>query len=109
RGDKDGRYTLRVSWFTSTKLVELSAPDYSTVTNILGPRALRERNPSRDFQMQRTVPPARGPQVPTVVVETFPTSGATEVDPALTELRVIFSKPVSGGGWSWTAWSEENF
>jgi Flp pilus assembly protein TadD len=42
---------------------------------------------------------------PPVVVETFPVSGAREVQPGETEIRVRFSKPMADGSWSWsTAW-----
>ncbi len=42
---------------------------------------------------------------PPVVVETFPMSGARDVPPGETEIRVRFSKPMSGGSWSWSsAW-----
>ncbi|HYA79030.1 MAG TPA: Ig-like domain-containing protein, partial [Candidatus Nitrosopolaris sp.] len=42
---------------------------------------------------------------PPVVVETFPVSGARDVAPGETEIRVRFSKPMSDGSWSWsTAW-----
>jgi Flp pilus assembly protein TadD/predicted Ser/Thr protein kinase len=42
---------------------------------------------------------------PPVVVETFPASGAVEVAPGETEIRVRFSKPMTDGSWSWsTAW-----
>jgi predicted Ser/Thr protein kinase len=46
---------------------------------------------------------------PPVVIETVPESGAMEVDPALTELRVTFSKPMQDASWSWAIWNEENF
>lgn len=46
---------------------------------------------------------------PPVVVETFPPSGATDIDSTLTELRVMFSKPMQDGRWSWTVWNKENF
>ena len=46
---------------------------------------------------------------PPVVVNTIPTAGATEVDPALTELRVTFSKPMQDRSWSWSTWGEEHF
>ena len=52
--------------------------------------------------------PAAGPTLaeqPPVVVETIPTSGARDVTPGETELRVRFSKPMADGSWSWsTAW-----
>jgi serine/threonine protein kinase len=42
---------------------------------------------------------------PPVVVETFPVSGAREVPPGETEIRVRFSKPMTDGLWSWSsAW-----
>jgi serine/threonine protein kinase len=44
---------------------------------------------------------------PPIVVETFPVSGAREVEPGVTELRVRFSKPMADGSWSWsTAWQD---
>lgn len=46
---------------------------------------------------------------PPVVVKTVPVAGATSVDPALTELRVTFSKRMHDGSWSWSTWGEENF
>jgi serine/threonine protein kinase len=42
---------------------------------------------------------------PPVVVETQPLSGARDVPPGETEIRVRFSKEMTDGGWSWsTAW-----
>jgi hypothetical protein len=42
---------------------------------------------------------------PPVVVETFPLSGARDVAPGDTEIRVRFSKDMIDGDWSWsTAW-----
>lgn len=46
---------------------------------------------------------------PPVVVKAVPPAGATNVDPALTELRVTFSKAMRDGSWSWSTWGEENF
>ena len=39
--------------------------------------------------------------VPPVVVKTVPEAGSTGVDPATTEIRVTFSKPMQDGSWSW--------
>ncbi|MGD0744079.1 MAG: protein kinase [Verrucomicrobiota bacterium] len=40
-----------------------------------------------------------------VVVETQPVSGARDVEPGVTEIRVRFSKEMADGSWSWsTAW-----
>ena len=47
--------------------------------------------------------------VPPVVISTTPASGASEVDPGLTEIRVTYSKPMQDGGWSWGLWGEQNF
>jgi len=42
---------------------------------------------------------------PPVIVETFPVSGARDVAPGKTAIRVRFSKPMTDGSWSWsTAW-----
>ena len=46
---------------------------------------------------------------PPVVVQTLPVAGTTAVDPALTEIRVTFSKAMQDGSWSWSTWGEENF
>lgn len=46
--------------------------------------------------------------VPPVVVRTVPTAGDAAVDPALTELKVTFSKAMHDGTWSWSAWGAEN-
>ena len=39
--------------------------------------------------------------VPPVVVSTVPARGDTQVDPALTEIRVTFNKEMKDGNWSW--------
>ena len=44
---------------------------------------------------------------PPIVVETLPVSGAREVEPGVTEIRVRFSKPMADGSWSWSnAWQD---
>jgi hypothetical protein len=46
-------------------------------------------------------------QQPAVVVETFPISGARDVSPGETEIRVRFSKEMADGSWSWnSAWED---
>jgi serine/threonine protein kinase len=109
RSDNNGRFTLYLGWFTDGKEVALSAPGYASVTTHLGPRGLGERNVSRDFELRRAAPAALETQVPPVVIETFPASGTTDVDPALTELRVTFSKPMREGGYSWAKLDEGSF
>jgi RNA polymerase sigma-70 factor (ECF subfamily) len=46
---------------------------------------------------------------PPVVVRTVPEAGAADVDPALTEIRVTFSKEMQDGSWSWSLLSKESF
>jgi len=46
---------------------------------------------------------------PPVVVSTHPQSGAANVDPALQELRVTFSKSMQDGNWSWVKLDDETF
>jgi hypothetical protein len=46
---------------------------------------------------------------PPVVVQTMPRAGATDVDPALTEIHVTYSKTMRDGSWSWSTWGEENY
>lgn len=47
--------------------------------------------------------------VPPVVVKTVPEAGASAVDAALTEIKVIFSKNMQDGSWSWATLSKETF
>jgi type II secretory pathway pseudopilin PulG len=74
-------------------LVILNAPELqSAVSNA----ELKIQKPD-SFQTLAEQPPA--------VVETFPASGARDVDPGEMEIRVRFSKEMSDGSWSWsTAW-----
>jgi hypothetical protein len=47
---------------------------------------------------------------PPVVVETFPRAGDTRVDPAITEVRVTFSKDMmTDNMWSWVIHTKESF
>jgi capsular polysaccharide biosynthesis protein len=101
RAGQDGRFTLYVGWYGEQTGLGISAPGYLTLSTNLGPRALGQRSVSREFQLHRVVSAAIETKAPPVVVETFPESGATNVDPALTELRVTFSKPMRDRNWSW--------
>ena len=47
--------------------------------------------------------------VPPVVVKTVPAAGADDVDPALTEIKVTFSKDMMDKSWSWSQVSDETF
>lgn len=44
-----------------------------------------------------------------VVIKTYPESGATNVDPSISEIRVTFSKEMMDKSWSWVQISPENF
>ena len=46
---------------------------------------------------------------PPSVVQTFPTTGSTDVNPAITEISVTFSEPMSDGNWSWAYSTKEMF
>jgi RNA polymerase sigma-70 factor (ECF subfamily) len=109
RANQNGRFTLYVGWYAAAKQVALSAPGYATLTTNLGPRGLGERSVSRDFQLRPVAGAMVEPEVPPVVINTIPESGTANVDPAIAELRVTFSKPMRDGSWSWTIWGEENF
>ena len=45
---------------------------------------------------------------PPVVVETQPLSGARDVQPGETEIRVRFSKEMADGSWSWSTTGENS-
>ena len=45
---------------------------------------------------------------PPVVVETFPASGARDVEPGETEIHVRFSKEMMDGSWSWSSAGENS-
>jgi len=51
--------------------------------------------------------PARA--IPPVVVKTIPESGAGDVQPGISFLRVTFSKPMRDGSWSWVKLGDETF
>ena len=106
RTGKDGRFTLYIGWYSAENRMAVFAPGFATLETNLGPRSLGQRNVSRDFTLQPVTSPQpsggfQAENVPPVVIETFPVSGAADVDPALTELRVTFSKLMRDGSWSW--------
>jgi RNA polymerase sigma-70 factor (ECF subfamily) len=47
--------------------------------------------------------------MPPVVVQTIPMSGATDVDPSLSEIKVTFSKEMHVTSWSWVQISADTF
>ncbi len=69
-----------------------------------GQRARSTRKPATDASGEITVENASP-----VVVKTIRQSGATDVDPALSEIRVTFSKDMIDKSWSWTTLSKETF
>jgi len=48
-------------------------------------------------------------EMPPVVVKTFPESGAKNVDPSISEIRVTFNKEMMDQSWSWVQIAPENF
>ena len=46
---------------------------------------------------------------PPVVVTTAPASGAKEVDPSVSEIRVTFNREMMDKSWSWVQIAPENF
>ena len=61
---------------------------------------------ARDPQNDGTVSVAKAPPV---VIKTEPQAGATDVDPAITEIKVTYSKQMKDGSWSWSTWGEDTF
>jgi hypothetical protein len=111
RADQNGKFSLYVGWYGEQNQVAITAAGYSALTTNLGPRALGQRHVNRDFQLlsvMHSLDPGDA-SAPPVVVQTVPESGAANVNPALTELRVTFSEPMQNGSWSWTKWGDNNF
>jgi RNA polymerase sigma-70 factor (ECF subfamily) len=109
RSANDGRFRLYVSWYAESKQVDILTPGYFPLRTNLGPRDLGQRTVRRDFQLLPAQAVSLGSAVPPVVIATIPESGAADVDPALTELRVTFSQPMRDRSWSWTKWGEDHF
>jgi hypothetical protein len=57
RSGADGRFILYLGWYAAEKRLAIVAPGYSTLTTILGTRALGQRKISRSFQLQPSNPP----------------------------------------------------
>ncbi|HWQ90613.1 MAG TPA: hypothetical protein VN673_02995, partial [Clostridia bacterium] len=104
RSGPDGKYRLYIGWYSPQQAVSISAPGFETRESVLGSRLLGQRRIARDYRLKRavaSVPSAEFRETPPVVIKTFPESGISGVDPALSELRVTFSKPMQAGFWSW--------
>jgi hypothetical protein len=43
------------------------------------------------------------------VVETFPITGSTDVDPSISEISVTFDEPMTDGNWSWAYTNKNKF
>ena len=52
---------------------------------------------------------ACGEELPPAVIKTIPESGAKNVDPSVSEIRVTFDKEMMDQGWSWVQVAPENF
>jgi hypothetical protein len=46
---------------------------------------------------------------PPVVIGTVPVAGMVGVDPAVTEIKVTYSKSMLDQSWSWSTWGQENY
>ncbi|HEX3601654.1 MAG TPA: permease prefix domain 1-containing protein [Lacipirellulaceae bacterium] len=71
--------------------------------------ALKQMSEVRAKSEPATPAPNLGDADRPIVVETTPKSGDTEVDPALDEIRVKFSKPMADNSWSWVQVSIDSF
>jgi RNA polymerase sigma-70 factor (ECF subfamily) len=95
-----GKFDLYVPWYSAGTQLRIEAPGFKTLVTELEPLRLGAKSVSRDFKLQVELPLVT-PTIPPVVVGTLPESGAAEVSPGLTELRVTFSMPMIPGQWSW--------
>ena len=43
------------------------------------------------------------------VIETFPVTGSTDVDPSTSEISVTFDEPMKDGNWSWAYTNKDQF
>jgi tetratricopeptide (TPR) repeat protein len=101
----EGKFEAAETW--AQKIVDSGQAD-ETAKKML--EAAKDKKLSKD--LQSIIEPLTQNQTtksleeqPPVVVETFPVSGAPEVTPGETEIRVRFSKKMADGSWSWsTAW-----
>jgi RNA polymerase sigma-70 factor (ECF subfamily) len=71
-------------------------------------RQLLERIEGNLWREPGAGPPATV-EPPPVVVQTVPPSGASDVDPAVADIRITFSKPMQDHSWSWRQWDGERF
>ncbi len=115
RADQNGQFTLYVGWYGAEKQLAISATGFATLTTNLGPRAYGQRNVSRGFLLpsrSRVAEDAKeyATATPPVVVKTVPEAGAADVDPALSEIRVTFSKDMlTNQMWAFCQVSAETF
>ena len=63
----------------------------------------REGQTITQTAFDRGASPSAERPAPPVVIRTVPDSGASGVDPNLTELQVTFSKPMRDDSWSWVS------
>lgn len=43
------------------------------------------------------------------VIETFPVTGSTQVEPSISEISVTFNEPMIDGNWSWAYTHQDSF
>jgi Bacterial Ig-like domain len=70
------------------------------VAILLSTAALLSSGRAQDISLETARP---------VVIKSVPQSGADDVDPAMTEISVTFSKPMKAGSWSWAMIARESY
>jgi tRNA A-37 threonylcarbamoyl transferase component Bud32 len=120
RSRADGRFNLYVGWHRKDLMLTIAAPGYQLLQAKLPARPLGGRRLTQNYRLASIdgaagimpVPNAAAfagiELAPPVVTETIPQSGATEVDPALTELRITFSKEMRDSDLPESTWAGEN-
>lgn len=104
--DRSGNYQLR-TW-NEEHTISISAPDCEALIATLQTQPAKAGG---KVQMNFRLQPAEGSALPVrpVVVQTVPEAGATDVDPALKELKVTFSSPMQDQSWSWSTYGADTF
>ena len=100
--------------FTNSRLhVEDGRPLMAADSTVRKPEdllvKLRSSSAFLAIMFMTTVALAAGDSTAPTVVATTPEGGSTDVDPAITELRVTFDEPMSAGSWSWAYENKEDF
>ncbi|MCX5771127.1 MAG: Ig-like domain-containing protein [Candidatus Hydrogenedentes bacterium] len=89
-------------------LLALPMGDWQSKAEAADTQPAAAAQPALPAQPAPAAPPAAAAQSSSVpeVVSTSPAVGATDVDPALTEIKVTFDQDMNMGGFSWTGGGE---